>query len=152
MANYNKMTPTKFSAIKLLLDGGASTQEAAKYMKVSTATIYAVGKNDTFADYVNWQTSRVLAAKKAREEKRAAAEKVAEKVGAVPAATLAKPQEKPQEKPVPQVVEYRQNVTIQATHYMMEELRKTNELLTLISNKLAFIVDELCGVPTKKEG
>lgn len=44
----------------------------------------------------------------------------------------------------------RQSVTIQATHYMQKELEKTNELLTLISNKLAFIVDELCGV--KKTG
>ena len=36
-------------------------------------------------------------------------------------------------------------VTIQATHYMMEELRKTNEYLRLISNKLAYIVEELTG-------
>jgi hypothetical protein len=46
--------------------------------------------------------------------------------------------EKPQE-----TKETRYNVTIQATHYMEQELRKTNELLTFISNKLAFIVDEL---------
>ena len=36
-------------------------------------------------------------------------------------------------------------VTIQANHYMMEELRKTNEYLRLISNKLAYIVEELTG-------
>ena len=40
-------------------------------------------------------------------------------------------------------VVHEQSVTIQATHYMMEELRRTNELLTLISNKLAFVVDQL---------
>lgn len=39
--------------------------------------------------------------------------------------------------------ENRQTVTIQATNYMMQELQKTNELLTGISAKLAFIVDEL---------
>lgn len=39
--------------------------------------------------------------------------------------------------------EVRQTVTIQATHYMMQELQKMNELLTGISAKLAFIVDEL---------
>lgn len=41
-------------------------------------------------------------------------------------------------------------VRVEATHYMMQELQKTNELLTAISRKLAFVVDELCG--TKKEG
>lgn len=39
--------------------------------------------------------------------------------------------------------EVKQTVTIQATHYMMQELQKMNELLTGISAKLAFIVDEL---------
>ena len=43
----------------------------------------------------------------------------------------------------PQVVEHRQTVTIQATHYMMQEMKKTNELLELISRKLTFIVDQL---------
>ena len=43
----------------------------------------------------------------------------------------------------PQVVEHRQTVTIQATHYMMQEMKRTNELLELISRKMAFIVDQL---------
>jgi hypothetical protein len=37
-------------------------------------------------------------------------------------------------------------VKVEATHYMMQELQKTNELLKGISAKLAFIVDELTGV------
>ena len=40
-------------------------------------------------------------------------------------------------------MEHRQSVTIQATHYMMQEMKKTNELLELISRKLTFIVDQL---------
>ena len=36
-----------------------------------------------------------------------------------------------------------QPVAFQVPHYMMDELRKTNELLTHISNKLAFIVESL---------
>ena len=43
----------------------------------------------------------------------------------------------------PQVVEHRQTVTIQATHYMMQEMKRTNELLELISRKLTFFVDQL---------
>ena len=52
-----------------------------------------------------------------------------------------KPETKPEE-PVknPTVIK------VEATHYMMQELQKTNELLTGISAKLAFIVDELTGV------
>ena len=43
----------------------------------------------------------------------------------------------------PQTAEHRQTVVVQASHYMLIEQQKTNELLTAISNKLAFIVDEL---------
>ena len=46
------------------------------------------------------------------------------------------------------VIKHNYNVTIQATHYMEEQQKKTNELLTLISNKLAFIVEELSGRQT----
>ena len=42
-----------------------------------------------------------------------------------------------------EIVEHRQTIVVQASHYMLEEQKKTNELLTLISNKLSFIVDEL---------
>jgi hypothetical protein len=46
---------------------------------------------------------------------------------------------------------HEQSVTVIANHYMAEQLQKQTELLTLISNKLAFIVDELCGTTVKKE-
>lgn len=59
--------------------------------------------------------------------------------------------QKPEPKPEVQTVEHRQTVTIQATHYMMQEMQKTNELLANISRKLAFIVDELTGVKTNAE-
>ena len=42
-----------------------------------------------------------------------------------------------------QVIEHRQTVTVQATHYMMQEMKRTNELLELISRKMAFIVESL---------
>lgn len=40
------------------------------------------------------------------------------------------------------------NITIQANHYMMEELQKQTKLLTLIGNKLTAIMEEL-GVMNK---
>lgn len=42
-----------------------------------------------------------------------------------------------------QVVRHEQSVTIIANHYMAEELKKQTELLTLISNKLAYIMENL---------
>ena len=45
----------------------------------------------------------------------------------------------------------RQTIVVQASHYMLEEQKRTNELLTAISNKLAFIVTELTGAGENAE-
>lgn len=47
--------------------------------------------------------------------------------------------------------EKNQTIIYKPTWEMMQEMQKTNEILKGISSKLAFIVEELCGVP-KKEG
>ena len=47
-----------------------------------------------------------------------------------------KQKDKPEEQP-------KQTVIVQATWQMTQEMQKTNELLTLISNKLAYIVEQL---------
>lgn len=75
-----------------------------------------------------------MAAIKAKEEKE---KEVAKEVNAVPASEPIK------EEPVTQVVEHRQSITLMANHYLMEEVKKQTQLLTIISNKLAFVVDEL---------
>lgn len=134
MANWNKLTAGQFMAIKTLLKGGASQKEAAEYMQVSTATTSLVARAETFEEYLHNQAERQL------NRKQVAAIKIKETE-----------KEKAEEKPVPQVIEHRQTVTIQATHYMMQELQKMNETLSLISRKLAFIVDDLYGTG-KKEG
>lgn len=51
----------------------------------------------------------------------------------------------------PQTVSHEHSVTIVANHYMAEELRKQTKYLEIISNKLAFIVEELTGTPARKE-
>jgi len=138
MANWNKLTEGQFKAIKTLLRGGATQKEAAEYMQVSPNTAFWVAKAETFEEYQHMNAERHL------ENKRVAAIKAKEAGKTVAQTTPAQPAAQ-------QVVEYRQNVTIQATHYMMQKLEETNSLLKLISNKLAFIVDELCGTG-KKEG
>ena len=136
MANWNKLTEKQFSAIKMLLKGGATQKEAAEYMQVSHNTAYWVDKAESFEEYLQMQAERVLKRKQ---------------VAAIKA--KGEPQEKPQEikeqTPATQVIEHRQTVTVQATWAMTQEMQKTNKLLELISNKLAFIVDELCGTAKK---
>ena len=134
MANYNKMTPSKFKAIKIMLNGGATARECAEYMECSTGTVSTVRASETFEEYIN-----NLHARHDKEKPK----KKPEKPQTAPA-PVKEPEPAPQQTPV-QIVEHRQTVTIQATHYMMQELQRTNEYLKLISNKLAFIVDELCG-------
>ena len=80
--------------------------------------------------------SRIRAAKTWEEYKRA-------KV------TKPTPVQKPEPKPEP--VMNPTVVRVEATHYMMQEIQKTNEYLKSISAKLAFVIDELCGT-AKKEG
>lgn len=138
MANWNKLTERQFNAIKTLLKGGATQAEAAEYMRVSHNTAFWVNKAENYEEYMQMQAERAL------KQKRVAAIKA-----------KGEPQEKPQEikqqTPAPQIVEHRQTVTVQATHYMAQEMQKTNELLKQISAKLAFIVDELCGVKTENQ-
>ena len=148
----SKVTESVFNAIRTLLKGGANLEECSEYMKVSTSTVSLIKKSETYEEYKSncYLTSAAyrkrMAAMKAKEEQekkklieenKKKAEKIAKEVGAVPASEMVK-----QNQPV-QVVEHRQTIQITATHYMMEELKKANELLTLISNKLAFVVDEL---------
>jgi len=49
--------------------------------------------------------------------------------------------------------DFRQELLVkrkEARAIMMQNLEETNSLLKLISNKLAFIVDELCGTGEKE--
>ena len=137
MANWNKLTERQFNAIKTLLKGGATQKEAAEYMQVSPNTAYWIDKAETFEEYL-----QIKAEKQLSNKKRVAAIKAQEKA-----------REKAQESPqtaATQVIEHKQTVYVQATWAMTQEMQKTNRLLELISNKLAYIVDELCGTKAKE--
>lgn len=128
----SRMTPNLFACIKRLLESGASKREISDYLQVGSNTISRVRDAETYEEY------KVITYERTKAAKAAKAEKVKDKSKGNSA------DEKPAaaESPV-QVVEHRQSVTIQATHYMMEELKKTNELLTAISAKLAYVVEQL---------
>jgi len=121
-----KMTTKLFDAIKIMTKGGATLQEISTYLDVSTATISRVRTAETFEEYKNVCAARSIAYRQKLEAKKAEEQNNVQEV-----------------KPTPTVVERPQVIQVQATHYMMEELRKLNETMTLISNKLSFIVDQL---------
>jgi IS30 family transposase len=118
-----KVTEQMFKAIKQLTAGGATIPECAGYFNLAHATISRIRAAETYEDYTQYAKRNAESVEKRRKE------------------SEIKPEIKPEE-PVknPTVIK------IEATHYMMQELQKTNELLTLISAKLAQIVSDLYGV------
>lgn len=123
MAVHNRLTEEKFDMVKTLLKGGAKAAKVSEYVGLSTHTIYIIGKSDSFQDYQKKVADRI--------------EKKAQRASGTDTET-----EIPAEGE-PKVIEHRQTITVQATHYMMVELQKTNELLAGISAKLAFLVEQL---------
>ena len=135
-----KVTQGVFEAAKLLLANGAGNAEVAKYLKISTDVVTFIRKAETYEEYQTIMYEYSLK-KRQREAARMAAIKAKETPKEEPPQIVA-------QTPPPQIVEHRQTVTVQATWQMTQEMKQTNELLKSISNKLAYIVDELCGVKT----
>ena len=129
MANYNKMTESKYTAIKILLNGGATVKEAAEYMQVSTAVVYGVKNTADFTEYCQNSAERD-ACRKQNAAIRIKAEQAAKEATKEPA-------KEPE----------RQPGTAMTSTYQMnrvyEALKTQNEFLKLISEKLAFIVEQL---------
>lgn len=141
MGRYAKVTENKFKAVKILLASGATHNECADSMGLGVSTVGTINRSETYEEYRNATYIRsAYVRKKMREAAESANEDSQEDIA--PAVDESEKEEQNKDQQT-QIVEHRQTVTIQATHYMMEEMRKTNELLALISNKLAFIVDEL---------
>lgn len=113
-----KVTQGLFDAVKICLNG-SSVSETAKFMKLSQDVVRMIRDAENLEEY-----KALMFAKCNQKKKQVAAIKAKEEAPA-------------------QTVEHKHSVIIQATHYMESELKKQTELLTLISNKLAFIVDEL---------
>lgn len=143
MANKNgrsKVTQGIFDAVKICLKSGNSVAETARFMKLSQDVVRMMRDAETLDEYRAIMAAKSLHNKQNRQI----------------AAIKAKQAEKPAQ-PVQQVMpltevpnELRYNVQVQATRYMEEQIRKQTELLTIISNKLAYIVDELTGTPNKE--
>lgn len=140
-----QITKAIFDAVKLLTKGGATIAECSEYLKIGQSTVSRIRQAESYEDYksaakaafygykkdkINKEAQEKLEAEQRKQEelKKQEDEELKKRLAASPV------------KPVQPVV---QTVQVQATHYMMEELRKMNQALTLISNKLTFIVEQL---------
>lgn len=144
-----------FDCIKILLEGKASYTEIQDFTNVGRTTISRIAHSESWEDYEQQMAAMRAAwhcrvaekkakeqavadrAMRAMEEKEKVAKAVAEAVKAVPAASLI-----PQPKADP----------VYGANRICELLTHQNEILKAISNKLAFIVDELTGVTPPKGG
>lgn len=135
MSNYNsgKVTPRVYDAVKLLLESGSSQAEVARYMKLSQDVVGFIARSENLEEYKALMYERY----KSAQQKRAAA------INAKKAS--AEKDDVPEQK----VVEYKQSVTIQATHYMETKLDQVIEQMKLINAKLGAIIDDLYGTGKK---
>ena len=137
-----KITESIYKAIKMLLKSGATHPECAEYMNVSLTSVGRVARSEDYEDYKNginaYYYGKKMAAKKAEEAKKEEEAKKAEEKKLPPQSSpIVLPQHKP--------------INGEDSYQLVRLMKEQNELLKIISNKMAFIVDELCG-PVKKEG
>ena len=121
-----RVTENVFYLVKLKLCNCSTYNDIYKDVGISKSTCALIKRSATYNDY------KLLVA---RAGKQKPADQKATQTTENASGTV--------QSEKPHIVEHRQNVTIQATHYMMTELQQANELLKGISAKLAFIVEEL---------
>lgn len=139
MAN-RKVTNTLFDCVKLMLDSKASYDEISSYMGVSLATIGRIKHAANYEEYKNLTgTAMYLATQKNKKQKEEKPEPITQA-----------------QAPSPMVEDLKLPGGTMSASYQLNRIyelqKKQVETLILISNKLAFIVDELTGTPAKKGG
>jgi len=123
-----RITEEEYNTVKTLMKTGKFTQEQiADIIGRTASAISAMYSSDTFDEYLK---KRIANSRKYNKHKR-------ETPGNAP------------KQPV-QTAEAQQPAPVQLPFYVMEQLRKTNELLTGISQKLAYIVEDLYGTGKKE--
>ena len=127
MAANKKVTPKVFACVKTLLNGGAMVKEVSDYMGLSGWTVHKINKSETYEEYrqiIEEETSKRKEKYNTPVEAKKPAIQAPDSVGD----------------------------KVYGANRICELLTHQNELLKGIMNKLAFIVDELTGVPSPKDG
>ena len=121
--SQTQVTPERFRAVKQMIAGGAIHREVAEVMDLSVHTVGMISRAASLEEY----RETVNGSKYVRRFRTASTP---------PFATSPPPAPIPSPAPSPLAGQYQMN-------RIMEALKEQNEHLKLISNKLAFIVDEL---------
>ena len=140
------ITAETFACVKMLIAGGATRQEISKYLKIGVTTVNRIASADNYEEYKN-----ILAAMNAQYHETYRAKRLHLDTEPVQQEEKPEPVKEEKQEPAPQVVEHRQSVTVQTTYYVNQKLDKIEEVLKLISAKLACIIDDLYGTQTKGE-
>ena len=122
------LTFQKYRAIRILLESGETVDTIAESLQCKKETVQLVKRCDTYEQYKK-ESSTLKAIAKAKAAKNRKQQNDVENSTGCTGMNIGQ-------------------IKIEATHYMMEELKRNNELLTLISNKLTAIMEEL-GVINK---
>ena len=145
-----KVTQRVFDAAKVLLESETPIAEVAHYLKLSINVIRVINNSETYDEYKAAMYERSSSARKRRA---AAAIAANEKAAEAKQAPETKPEEKKEcVQPATQVVEHRQSVTVQATHFMETKLDILIEQMKLLNAKVGAIIDDLYGVGGGKGG
>ena len=117
------LTEAKFNVITCMLRGGAIDEDIITSMAINEKTLQKI--KDSCGDYQKYKQLHGEMLKH-----------------------IGKGRPKNNEQTSSDSVLHQHNITVQANHYMMEELQKQTKQLTLIGNKLTAIMEEL-GVMNK---
>lgn len=115
------LTFQKYNAIRILLESGETVEVVAETFQCKQETVLLVKRCNTYDQYKQECISLKAMAKARAAKEKKKTENAGNTTGSMNIG----------------------QIKIEATHYMMEELKRNNELLTLISNKLTAIMEEL---------
>lgn len=121
MDTKTRITPDIYNTVKFMLNGGATEEDVSKFKRFSSETLRRIKKTKDYSDYV--ELLKVYNPK--RNERANKTEQVS---------FLTDDKQK--------------GGTLSANYQInriVEELKRQNDILTLLSNKVAFIVEELTG-------
>ncbi|MBO6093412.1 MAG: hypothetical protein J6P40_07310 [Oscillospiraceae bacterium] len=135
-----KVTNTMYDCVKFMADGKGTIEEIARYFGISKSTVSRIKSSQTYREYQE-TVSADMYMKRKKEKEEAAAKAKAEEEAKAKALLAAQQQEKPI------LTDMQMPGGALSANYQMnrmyEAVKAQNELLKLISNKLAFIVDDL---------
>ena len=126
MSTKKYLDEKTFSIAKMLLKAGATYEEISEHLGMSSSTVSRIKQAETLMEYKNICAARALAYKAKNAPKTAVKDLTKEEPVADP---------KPAMNPTV--------VRVEATHYMMEELRKLNETTELMSRKMTAALETL---------